>query len=44
MQIIQTENTDTKHNPKVSPSGIALVKKRKIKLRDAGAIDRFDPT
>ena len=31
-----------KHNPKVSPFGIALVKKWQIKLRDAGTIDRFD--
>ena len=31
-----------KHNPKVSPFGIALVKKWQIKLGDAGTIDRFD--
>ena len=29
------------NNPKVSPFGIALVKKRQIKLGDAGTIDRF---
>ena len=31
-----------KHNLKVSPFGIALVKKWQIKLGDAGTIDRFD--
>ena len=30
-----------KQNPKVSPFGIAVVKKCKIKLGDAGTIDRF---
>ena len=30
------------HNPKVSPFGIALVKKWQIKLGDAGTIDHFD--
>ena len=30
-----------KRNPKVSPFGIALVKKWPIKLGDAGTIDRF---
>ena len=30
-----------KHNPKVSPFGIDLVKKRQIKLGDAGTIDGF---
>ena len=33
--------TNIKHNPKVSPFGIALVKKWQIKL-DARTIDRFD--
>ena len=28
-----------KHNPKVSPFGISLIKKRQIKLEDAGTID-----
>ena len=30
-----------RQNPKVSPFGIALVKKRQIKLGDAGTTDRF---
>ena len=30
-----------KHNPKISPISIALVKKWQIKLEDAGTIDRF---
>ena len=30
-----------KHNPKISPFGIALVTKWQIKLGDAGTIDRF---
>ena len=30
-----------KHNPKVSPFGIALIKKMAIKLGDAGTIDHF---
>ena len=34
--------TNVKHNPKVGPFGFALVKKRQIKLGDAGTIDCFD--
>ena len=30
-----------KHNPKGSPFGSALIKKRQIKLGDAGTIDHF---
>ena len=30
-----------KHNPKVSPFGVALIKKWQIKLGDAGTIDHF---
>ena len=37
MHILQT----LKHNPKVSPFGIALAKKLQIKLENAGTIDRF---
>ena len=36
-----TKRKTCKHNPKVSPFGISLIKKRQIKLGDAGTIDRF---
>ena len=39
MHIIQTYN---KHNPKVSPFGIALVVEMANQLGDAGTTDRFD--
>ena len=39
MHILQ--NVKHQHNPKVSPFGISLIKKRQMKLGDAGTIDRF---
>ena len=40
MHIIYNSKT-YQRNPKVSPVGIALVKKMQIKLVDAGTIDHF---
>ena len=41
MHILAYQRKIFKHNPKVSPFGIALITKWQIKLGDAGTIDRF---
>ena len=41
MYILHFTNVKNEQNPKVSPFGIALIKKWFIKFGDAGTIDRF---